>query len=393
MATPADPGSLRVVNVVATLDPRAGGVPAAVLQLGESIGRVVRQSTIVTLDPPDSVWLRDADVPTVALGRGRLKYRYNPHVRDWLAANATSFDAVIAHGIWEYGALAARRASRDAGLPYFVFTHGMLDPWFKRAYPLKHAKKWVYWPWGTYRILRDATAVFFTSEEERRLARESFCLYRAREAVVKLGLARPPGGPESQAAAFYEGYDQLRGKRILLFLSRLHRKKGCDLLIRAFADAARLDPDLHLVVAGPDEGEERSKLEALTMERGLDARVTFTGMLSGDVKWGAYRVADAFVLTSHAENYGLVVVEALACGLPVLITDKVNIWREIAEARAGLVEADTLEGAERLLERWLRLTPNERQRMGRQALLCYERQFELDAAARATADTMCRYMG
>ena len=101
------------------------------------------------------------------------------------------FDAVIVHGLWQYSSFGVWRALAGTDTPYFVFPHGMLDPWFKRTYPAKHFKKLLYWPWAEYRVLRDAAAVLFTSEEERRLARESFALYRAREVVVNYGTAAP----------------------------------------------------------------------------------------------------------------------------------------------------------------------------------------------------------
>jgi hypothetical protein len=101
-------------------------------------------------------------------------------------------DAVIIHGIWQYHAFAAWRALHGKGSPYFVYPHGMLDPWFKRTYPLKHIRKSAYWPWSYCRVLREAKAVVFTTEQERRLARQSFWLYRAQEHVVGYGTSAPP---------------------------------------------------------------------------------------------------------------------------------------------------------------------------------------------------------
>ena len=129
----------------------------------------------------------------------------------------------------------------------------MLDPWFKQAYPLKHLKKWLYWPWAEYRVLRDARAVIFTTEEERTRARESFWLYRAHERIVPFGTTVPQIDAEATREAFLQTVPSLRGKRIVLFLGRVHAKKGCDLLIDAFARVAGRDPALHLVIAGPDE--------------------------------------------------------------------------------------------------------------------------------------------
>jgi glycosyltransferase involved in cell wall biosynthesis len=298
-----------------------------------------------------------------------------------LRANCAAYDAVLVHGIWQYHSFAVWRALRHALTPYFVFTHGMLDPWFKRTYPLKHLKKWLYWPWAEYRVLRDAAAVLFTCEEERLLARRSFWLYRCREAVVHLGTAPPPLAAARQIAAFQEAFPRAVGRRVLLFLSRIHPKKGCDLLIRAFAEVARSDPTLLLLMAGPDQVGWRGALEALAARLGVANQILWTGMLAGDLKWGAFQVAEAFVLPSHQENFGIAVVEALACGKPVLISDKVNIWREITADRAGLVEPDTAAGIARLLREWLEMAAEDRASIEAGARASYERRFRIGCAA------------
>src|SRR5207237_540512 len=177
-----------------------------------------------------------------------------------------------------------------------------------------------YWPWAEYRVLRDARAVLFTSEEERRLARESFALYRCNEVVVNYGTAAPEVDLGAAQDDFWNRFPQLRGKPLLLFLGRLHEKKGCELLIRAIAATHRKSP-LHLLMAGPcaDESYLLHLQELVRQSDGQELPITFSGMLSGSLKWGAFEAAEAFVLPSHQENFGIAVVEALACGKPVLI--------------------------------------------------------------------------
>src|SRR5205807_1194939 len=110
-----------------------------------------------------------------------------------------------------------------------------------------------------------------------------------------------------------------------------------------------------LVIAGPSADEEyRRHLQSLAGEN--KAATLFTGMLTGDLKWGALHAAEAFVLPSHQENFGIAVAEALGCGVPVLITNKINIWREIQASEAGLVSNDDRAGTIALLERWLALS-------------------------------------
>ncbi len=192
----------------------------------------------------------------------------------------------------------------------------------------------MYWPWAEYRVLRDAQAVLFTSEEERVLARQSFWLYRCNEIVVNYGTAKPSGNPELELNQFFSRYPELRNKKLVLSMGRIHPKKGYDLLIEAFAKVLGPHSQWHLVIAGPDQVGWQKKLNHRAEQLGVASRITWTGMISGSLKWGAYRAAEIFVLPSHQENFGVVVAEAMAVGLPPLISNKVNIWREIRGRRS-----------------------------------------------------------
>jgi glycosyltransferase involved in cell wall biosynthesis len=261
----------------------------------------------------------------------------------------------------------------------------MLDPWFKQEYPIKHAKKYLYWWLVQHRSLRDAAGVLFTCEEERQLARKSFRPYQLREHVVNYGTSLPAQARPESRDVFLAAFPALAGKRVILFLGRLHEKKGCDLLIEAFARVAAREPALHLVMAGPDQGSQAALMRTAA-ERGVAGRITWTGMLQDDLKWGAFLAAEAFVLPSHQENFGIAVAEALATGTPVLISDKVNIWREIEAAGAGLVATDSLAGTVNLLERWLALSSNARHEMGERGKECFAIHFDIRGSAAKLID-------
>ncbi len=372
---------MNFLQVISSADPAHGGPMEGIRQTSEVLAQMGHHTEVASSDDPALPWLRDFSLTVHALGPGKSGYGYAPRMVPWLRENAARYDAVIVNGLWQYAGLAAWRALRGRETPYFVYTHGMLDPWFKRAYPLKHLKKSLYWPWGDYRVLRDAKAVLFTCEEEKLLARQSFGLYRANEVVVSYGTAGPAGDAVAQRAAFLSRYPELRGKRLLLFLSRIHVKKGCDLLIEAFARVAGADPSLRLVMAGPDQTGWRPELERRAASLDVPDRITWAGMLTGDMKWGAFYAAEVFALPSHQENFGVAVAEALACSLPVLISNKVNIWREIIEDGAGLVAEDTEVGTTRLLQEWLALPLPARQEMARRARRCFEDRFEIQIAA------------
>jgi glycosyltransferase involved in cell wall biosynthesis len=230
--------------------------------------------------------------------------------------------------------------------------------------------------------------VLFTCEEERLLARQSFWLYRCNEVVVNFGTAAPPDNAEGQLEVFEARFPETRGKQVVLFLSRIHEKKACDLVLHAFAAVVATQPNMHLVMAGPEQPAYGESLRALAARLGIAKRTTWTGMLSGAEKWGAYRAADVFMLPSHQENFGIVVAEAMACGVPVLISNKVNIWREVARDAAGLVAEDDVAGATNLLKQWLALNSEQRERMSANALRCFAERFEIDHAAASVAQAL-----
>ena len=371
-----------VLHVIRTIDPRYGGPVEGIRQLSAYYGERNWKVEIACLDQPGSPWIADFPARIHALGAGKGKYGLHIGAARQMALLADRVDAIVVNGLWEFTAPLVALAAGRKNVPYYVFPHGMLDPWFKSAFPLKHLKKSIYWRLFLGGFLRRAEAVFFTTEEEMTLAKQSFSPYQCNEVLVGYGTSAPSGVPGAQRAEFESSFPEVRGKRNILFLGRIDPKKGCDLLLEAFSAVLKNDPDWHLIMAGPDQSGWRADLEQRADQIGLAGRITWTGPLSGDLKWGAFHGAEAFALPSHQENFGIAVAEALACGVPVLITDKINIWREIQRDDAGLVAPDTLEGAKHLLREWSTLDPSERERKRSASRRCFEKNFEISAAAR-----------
>ena len=372
---------MRILHIIGTLNPAAGG-PTESVRVLLSYGPIGYTGEVVTLDDPKAAYLQNVGFPVHALGPTRTTYGFNRKLMNWLRANRDRFDGVVVNGLWQYCGFAAWR-TLAGNTPYVVFTHGMLDPYFKHAFPLKHIKKWLYWVPAEYRVLRDAYRVLFTSKAEKRLAEESFWLHRWNPYVVPYGASGPVGDPEIQKQAFFEKCPAVKDKRYLLFLGRIHRKKGCDLLIEAFARVAAEDPSLDLVMAGPDQQSWSAKLQDMAATAGIADRVHWPGMVTGDAKWGAFYGSEAFILPSHQENFGIAVAEALACGRPVLLADKVNIAEEIAEDKAGLMEQDTPEGTLQLLKRWIGMSEQEKKDMGERAFQCFHTRYDMKENAKA----------
>jgi glycosyltransferase involved in cell wall biosynthesis len=368
---------MKILRCVHSLDPAGGGPTESIRQSTIALARRGHHVEIASLDAPDSPWTREFPVTVHALGPGRGSYGYAPRFVPWLRDRQSGYDAIIVHGLWQFTSFGAWRALHGSGTSYFVFPHGMLDPWFNRTYPLKHLKKIFYWPWAEYRVLRDAAAVLFTSEAERLLARQSFSPYHCNEVVVSYGTTAPSVDLAKAREDFLGNFPQLRACRFFLFLGRLHEKKGCDLLIEAFASID--EPAIQLVMAGPSSDRDYfARLQNLAAGRANS--VTFTGMLRDNLKWGALAAAEAFVLPSHQENFGIAVAEALACGTPVLVSNQVNIWREIVDDGAGFADEDNVAGITRLLRRWLDAPAAEQEKMRAAARHCFARHFEINRA-------------
>jgi glycosyltransferase involved in cell wall biosynthesis len=372
----------RLLHVVASFAPAAGGTTEGIRKLVES---GPGGSAVVCLDDPTEAFVQGQSFPVYALGPVRSHYGYTPRLPEWLGQNIARFDGLVIHGLWQYHSYGSYQVVRGRK-PYVVFPHGMLDPWFKRTFPLKHLKKQLYWLAWEYRVLRDARAVCFTTPIERDDAVKTLWPQRWNPAVVSFGTSEPPGDEARQREAFLAHYPGLQQRRFFLFLSRIHRKKGCDLLLEALGRIGPAHPDLDLVIAGPDEEGLRPDLEAQARRLQIGHRVHWTGMLEGDLKWGAFHAAEAFVLPSHQENFGVAVVEALACGVPVLISDKVNIWPEIVHDQAGIVNPDTVEGTYRSMETLLGMKAEERQRMVRNGQACFRARYEMTRTAQALND-------
>lgn len=367
---------MRILHVIRSLHPEYGG-PAQLVRCIVGAGpRLGWEGEVACLDRAGEPFLEKIQFQVHALGENNGTYGYSRLWVPWLRENMERFDGIVIHGIWQYQSWGTWRAIHGRK-PYVLFPHGMLDPWFKRRYPMKHVKKWIYWNLAERRVLRDASSILFTCETEERLAPESFRMPPWSAAVVPYGAELPTGDPQQQIEAFYHVCPTMRGKRFFLYLGRIHPKKGCDLLIDAFSAVAANVPEIDLVMAGPDTGIQRG-LENRVAARGLSSRVHWPGLVTGDVKWGAFYASDCFLLPSHQENFGIAVAEALACGRPALISDQVNIWPEIDRDGAGLVAPDTVEGTRSLLERWLALTELQRREMGLRARACFESRYNLD---------------
>lgn len=367
---------MKLLHILPGFDSTMGGTVAFVKSWIESNQDPQIQMDVLALHGNKSSSLSCDSI--IKLPASDRTYRYSAKLGIWLEENISNYDAFIIHGIWQYHSYGAWKTLHRFSKPYFVFPHGMMDDWFRRQYRIKHFKKSIYWWLAERKVIRDAQAIFFTSEDEKKSSEHCFSFSTPRQ-VFPLGIDEPP--PNEGSSLFLQKFPDLKDKRILLFLGRIHPKKGLDLLLKAFEQVFQNQEDVVLVLAGPlSSSPYESELQKLVHSLKIASRVVWTGMLEGALKWSALRSSEVFVLPSHQENFGISVAEALACKTPVLITNRINIWREIESSRAGLICDDTLESLSASLREWNSLDASSRVEFRHRARQSYENHFRLKPA-------------
>lgn len=378
--------NLKVLHIIITVHKEYGGPVEGLTQSIRYRLKKGQYIEVVTLDNPNAEYLKEFPCKVNGMGPVHSKLGYTGKLKQWIIQNGHRFDVAVIHGLWNPSSIEGGQGCKAIGLPYVIFTHGMLDPWFKKAYPFKHLLKQLYWIFQG-RVLQNAHKVLFTSSEEERLAQGVFWGYKYTSKVVAYAAADAIQNSEEGIQKFKELIPVINDKPYLLYLSRIHEKKGCDLLIKAFAAVIKRS-DLQLVMAGPCHDNYIIQLKNIVEQLGIQDRVHWPGMLKGDLKAAAFRGAEAFALTSHQENFGIAVAEALAYGRPVLISDQINIFREIQAGNAGVVGRDTLEGAVQILQKWEDLNSDQKTEMGQCARKVYESNFTVKAAAEDLTKTL-----
>jgi len=323
------------------MHPSAGGPPVVVDQWCAELRRRGVEAEVLTTDAyvsaDDDAWQAEyaARYPlTVVKHIGPRGFGYSPQLRSVLVDRLKKVDLVHVHNVWSYVNRLAASLCPKLNIPFVVSTHGMLDP---HSMGRKAWKKRLYGRLFEFPALRQASGLIFTHAEEERLARET-CGALPTGFVVPLGTSDPPAESRSELASQFLSQFPVtaRGPRVM-FLSRLHEKKGLDLLLPAFQKVLQKHSSSQLVLVGPGEGDYVQELRYRAHSLGISEQTHFIGSLHGQQKWAALAAADVYVLPSYQENFAIALVEALRVGTPVVCSQRVNIWSDLANAGAATV--------------------------------------------------------
>jgi glycosyltransferase involved in cell wall biosynthesis len=375
---------MRCLHIMPGLDPRLGGISAAVPRLAEAIRASGRYEVGVLAFCSAAEGIESEGTHQFEVVRLSWPSAFSDiMVRNKLHGIIAEYDVVHLHGLWQLYGWALLRAAEAQNKIILVAAHGMLDRW---ALANRRWKKLVYSVLIERRNLRRASCLHALTETEAQDYRRYGL--QAPIAVIPNGVQVPES---VDSETFYAALPELRGRKIVLFLGRLHYKKGLDLLCRAWAEIHGSFPDAHLVIAGPDSENTLARIEALVAKFRLSSSVTFAGMLSGSLKWAALAAATVFVLPSYSEGFSMAILEALALGVPVLITRHCN-FPEVAHRRCGWVtEAATPPVASALAE-CLTLPEESRSELSSNARSLIQRRYEWGVIGRqmtALYDSLC----
>lgn len=395
---------MRLLHVIPLMDPTNGGPSQVVRDIIPSLQKLGVQNEVVCLDDPKSLIFTNDKFLIHALGPGTGPWKYSSKLLPWLITNLSSYDVILLHGLWLYPGYAlwkARKAmnKKKSIVKYtmkipklFVMPHGMLDPYFQReaGRKIKALRNILYWWLVERNNVNHANAIFFTCNSELKLARESFRPYKPKNEInLGFGIQAPPNKTEEMTEAFHEKCKGLKNTSYILFLGRIHQIKGLDLLIEAYSLIKKNDVYKEklpkLVIAGPGLDSEfgNNLFKTVMKNDDLKESIVFTGMLLGNAKWGAIYGAEAFILPSHHENFGVAVVEAMACAKFVLISNKVKIWEEIKASDSGYIFPNSVEGIVNSLISWISLFPNEKVILGKKARKSFEKNFTISSAVKS----------
>ena len=265
---------------------------------------------------------------------GTTGWQFSLELTHALKRNLNSVDIVYLPAVWNYPTTVAVYYCRKYRKPYIVALKGVLYPYTKN----KNAwKKWPYYKLFAEKNIKNATAIHYTSEDEAIRCHSLFLGLKNQAIIIPNGIELSEFNNLPARDNLRKRYPILKDKKIILFLGRINWIKGLDILVKAYSRLVKERDDVHLLIVGSDEKGYGEKVRSWLKNEGVLERVTFAGMLSGREKLEAFAGSDVFVLPSYSENFGMAVVEAMSCNLPVIISDKVGIYEEVEKAKAGFI--------------------------------------------------------
>jgi len=366
----------KILRIIYTLNPNYGGISSAIIDNSISLKNNGFLVDILTCDPKGSKYQTPKGIKIINQGPGIGNYGFSFNLSKWLFKNKKRYDYFLIEGIWQYFSFLARIIIKKN---YFVFIHGALDPFFSLNF-FKKIKKKIYWTLIEKNNLKLSNSILLTSDEEKKLLKKSYVnTDQIKKNVIGFGILKPKINKKKAISMFYKKFPYLKNKFFLLYLGRFHEKKGCDLLIQATRKMKKNKNKFKILLVGP-ENEYKKKLKDLCHKHNLNGNLFWSeSAIGGNLKYGAILASRGMVLFSRGENFGVSIVESLSLEKPVLITNKVNIYKEILKYDAGFVCRDKVLDVVNVLKKFINLDKSRLKKISKQSYKCFNDNFNLNS--------------
>jgi glycosyltransferase involved in cell wall biosynthesis len=362
-----------ICNVITTLDPRLGGAGSATIEISKALSSKKIKVTILTNDNKNSKFFKSNQVKIINLGNGFGNYNLSLKLFLWIRKNRKFYDTFIFHGLWQFNTLIARFLLKDN---FYVFSHGQLDPYFATE-KYKKIKKKIYWNLVEKFNMRKAKAMLLTNNSEKKSQEKSFVnVKNLKRKVINFGINAPKYNIKNLNRIFIKKFNFLKNKNYFIFLGRFHKKKGCDILIKSFKNILKKKNDIFLLMIGP-HSYEKVKLKNLSNEYKLNDKIFWSKEITNDLKWIIMKKAQAMVLSSRGENFGVSLVESLSVGTPVITTSKVNIQNIIKKSNCGYIGTTNEKDFTKKMLKFINLSKYEKKKLKTNSLVCFNKYFNL----------------
>ena len=366
---------LKILRIITSLNPKFGGPATGIIESSKDLISRGHNVTILTLDKNTKTNFSINKIKVINfknyIGEN---YKLSFNFFYWLLKKHKIYDHVIVHGIWQFPSFAARLLLNGK---YYVFIHGQLDPYFSLNW-FKKIKKQFYWFLIEKQNLVKSNSILLTSEGEKKNLNKTFVNCNGiKKKVINYGINKPTLNKKKLIKFFHKKIPVLKNKKFYLFLGRFDEKKGCEIIIKSIFNLKNKFND-KVLLAGPGFGEKYQLfLKELVNNYNLNDKIFFSGPLYNELKWGSILASKCMLLSSHGENFGISLVEALSLSVPVITTDKVNISNVILKYRAGLISKNSVLGFSNNLMKFIQFDKNKRQQMSQQALKCFDDNFNI----------------
>ena len=377
---------LKILRIITSLNPKFGGPATGIIESSKDLILKGHSVTILTLDKNSNHNFDKNKIKIINfksyIGKN---YKFSLSFFYWLFKKHKLYDHVIVHGLWQFPSFAARILLSGK---YYVFTHGQLDPYFKLNWA-KKIKKQIYWFFIERRNLLNSRSILLTSKGEKKNLDKTFVnCYGIKKEIINYGINKPLLNKKKVKKLFYQKMPNLKYKNFYLFLGRFDEKKGCEILIESIFRLKNKFND-KLLLAGPGiGGKYQLFLKNLVNEYKLNKKILFSGPLYNDFKCGSIIASKCMLLSSHGENFGISLVEALSVSVPVITTDKVNISNEILNYKAGFISKNSVSSFSNNLLKFIQLDKRKKKKMSKQALKCFKKNFEISSSKKSLSNIL-----